>query len=366
MIVQLLSKHFIALFLIIGFSMKLWSQRGTTDRSLRYYWLTVFSTLILIAADSLEIWAWGDPSLRFVRILVSVVGYCMRPAAALSIALIIYPAAHRPRFLWIPCVANALIYCTAFFSSVAFTYDDDYSFTRGPLGYTVFAVSLFYILFAVWLAWRRYRTKDRRNERYILYLCAAACILSAWIDMENDSSCVNTAIMVSSVFLYVFLRAIDTSQDSLTQLLNRMTFFEDCSRFSTAVSGVASIDMNGLKILNDVVGHEAGDTALKEIGKILTEVSNKHTFAYRIGGDEFALLFIRQSENAVHQTVEMVRGLVKAKGYSVSTGYAMRGGRSANVQDLMRWADEEMYADKARYYSENQHDRRKRSGPAAE
>lgn len=368
MAAEFLDKYFIPLFLIAGFSMKLWSSRGSSDRSLRYYWLTVISTVILIAADTLESWTQGDPSLRFWRIFFSVVGYVIRPAAALSIALIVYPATHRPRLLWIPLALNFCVYMTAFFTpSIAFGYSRTYNFMRGSLGYSVFAVSFFYIAFAVWMTWRRYRRTDHTGERFILYLCAAACVAAAIIDMETDGTHVNAAIMISSIFLYMFRRSIDTNRDALTKLLNRMSFFEDCSRFGASISAVGSIDMNGLKTLNDVVGHEAGDAALKEIGRALDDVSGKNILAYRTGGDEFALLFIRQPENTVHGTLERVSGMVRARGYSVSTGYAMRGGKYASVQDLIRWADESMYADKAAYYSEIRHDRRRNgAGQAAE
>ncbi len=68
---EFLDRYFIPLFLVIGFSMKLLSSRGTTDGNLRYYWLTVVSTVstvILIAADALEIRTQGSPELRFRRI----------------------------------------------------------------------------------------------------------------------------------------------------------------------------------------------------------------------------------------------------------------------------------------------------------
>ena len=47
-----------------------------------------------------------------------LVGYTVRPAAALSIALIVYPRTHRPRFLWIPLVLNLAVYVTAFLTPV--------------------------------------------------------------------------------------------------------------------------------------------------------------------------------------------------------------------------------------------------------
>ena len=60
--IELLNKHFISILLVIGFSMKLWSQRRAGDRHLWWYWLTVFSTMVLIVADSFELWAQGVSS----------------------------------------------------------------------------------------------------------------------------------------------------------------------------------------------------------------------------------------------------------------------------------------------------------------
>lgn len=363
MITEFLDKAFVPLFLIIGFSMKLWNSRGSTDRSLRYYWLTVICTLILIIADGLEYLARGNPEMRFWRILFSVIGYVERPTAAVSIVLIIYPHYRRPRYLWIPCLINLLVYCTAFFSPIAFGYAEDYSFVRGPLGYTAFVVSFFYILLAVWLTWKRFRDRDHTRERFVLYLSALACVGATLLDMETEGGHVNTAILISAVFLYMFLRSIDTNRDSLTGLLNRLSFFEDSARFNTSISGVVSVDMNGLKKINDTVGHEAGDEALKAIGKSLDAVSSRSMLAYRIGGDEFALLCIRQSEETVKQAIETLTASITAKGYTVSTGYAMRGSAFSSVQDLIRWADEAMYVSKAQYYRENGHDRRRNREP---
>ena len=360
MATEFLDRNFIPLFLIIGFSLKLWRQRGSMDKSLRYHWMTVISTLILIAADSLEIWASLDSSRYFWRILFSVIGYIMRPTAALSILLIIWPAPRRPFWLWIPNTINALVYCTAFFSGLAFGFHKDtYSFFRGPLGYTVVAVSFLYIAATVVLTWICFRDKDYTRERIVLYISAAACVCAALIDMETEGSHLNAAILISSIFLYVFLRSIDTNRDPLTKLLNRMSFYDDCSRLGASISAVASVDMNGLKCLNDSMGHEAGDEALKTIGMNLQEIRKNRILPYRIGGDEFAILFIRQDEDAVKKVLADLKQRIEAKGYSIASGYTMRGLSSATVQDLVRWADEKMYADKARYYANQEHDRRR-------
>ena len=359
MAVALLCRHFITIFLIVVFSMKLWRQRGSMDHSLRYHWITIVSALLLVIADSMEFWAQQDPSRRCWRILFSVIGYSMRPTAALSILLIVWPKARRPVWLWLPNTANTLIYCTAFFSTVAFGYHDNYHFMRGPLGYSAHVIAFIYIAAAVVMTWIKYRNTVRIRERYVLYVCAAGCVIAALIDAETETAMLNAAIMITSIFLYMFLRSIDMNRDPLTMLLNRMSFYDDCERFGASISAVASLDMNGLKYLNDSKGHTAGDEALRTIGMNLQEIRNNRILPYRIGGDEFMILFIHQDEDTVIQVLRDLKQRIQAKGYYISTGYAMRGLSSASMQDLIRWADEKMYADKAQFYSQNSHDRRR-------
>ena len=358
---DLLSRHFITIFLIVGFAMKLRSQRRAGDTRLRYFWLTIISAIILVAADSLEIWAQGEVSRRFPRLVFSIIGYTARPMAAMSIAQIVYPKERRPLYLWIPFFLNALVYCTAFFSPIAFTINEENRFFRGPLGWTVFSVCVFYLIFAVLTTWARFRHEVHARDRYILYLCAVACLVAALLDGELDTDYVNAAIMISSIFLYMFMWFYDTNRDPLTRLRSRLSFYEDSERYAALVSAVASVDMNGLKNLNDTKGHEAGDEGLKEIGKCLEDVAGRRISAYRIGGDEFTLLFIRQDETVVRDAVMRLKELVKEKGYSLSAGYVMRSGRDDTVADMLRRSDEKMYADKAEYYRMNSHDRRGRA-----
>ena len=280
--IELLNKHFISILLVIGFSMKLWSQRRAGDRHLWWYWLTVFSTMVLIVADSFELWAQGDPSRRFFRMFFSVVGYIMRPAAAMSIAMIVYPENRKPRLIWIPFVLNALVYCTAFFSPIAFFFrQSDYTFVRGPLGYMVFSVCFFYIVFAVLTTWNRFRHEDHSGDRFVLYFCALACLAAALIDWQTEGANINPTIMISGIFLYMFLRFYDTDRDPLTGLRNRMSFYADCKRYGQLINAVASVDMNGLKELNDTKGHEAGDKALQAIADSLKDVAGRQDLSLK-------------------------------------------------------------------------------------
>ncbi|MBR6891606.1 MAG: hypothetical protein IKN05_11500 [Clostridia bacterium] len=52
---------------------------------------------------------------------------------------------HRTWRLWIPALVNLAINLTAFFSPIAFSFDQEYHFVRGPLGYSVFIVGMLYM-----------------------------------------------------------------------------------------------------------------------------------------------------------------------------------------------------------------------------
>ena len=57
----LLSRHFISLFLILLFAIRLSSQKSTRDKELRYFWMTVISCFLLVVEDQLEMMASEDP-----------------------------------------------------------------------------------------------------------------------------------------------------------------------------------------------------------------------------------------------------------------------------------------------------------------
>ena len=113
-----------------------------------------------------------------------------------------------------------------------------------------------------------------------------------------------------------------------------------------------------MKTLNDSLGHHAGDEALIKISECMMEVTSQDTQAYRIGGDEFVVLFFRGDEDKIAQLTEQVKSNASGDGYSLSVGYAMRNG---NLEETIKQSDSRMYEDKANYYHENGRDRRRRS-----
>jgi len=355
---QLLGTHFISLFLILLFAIWLRSQRTTRDKELQYFWMTVISCFLLVVQDIQETMASLDPSMRFWRTCLSIAGYVLRSTAIVGLVFIVCKPDQRKKLIWwTPCLINLAVCCTAFFTDIAFGFDEEYRFYRGPLGYIVFVVPFFYLFTILFLTIRRYGDRSRKSDGPILITCAVLCMMSSILDATRGGVRLHEAIMISSIFFYVFLRSYDFRRDSLTSILNRQSLYDDCEVLKKGITAVASLDMNGLKIMNDRLGHHAGDEALRKIGECLRAVSGHDVRAYRIGGDEFVILFFHRDEASVRQVLASVQHSVTEAGYSIAYGYAMKE-EGDSPESLIQKSDMKMFEQKAQYYRERTHDRR--------
>ena len=354
---DLLGRHFITLALILLFAIWLLAQRVTRDKELRYFWLTVVSCFLLVLEDQFEVIASEDPSLRLLRTFLSVAGYFLRSTATVGLVLVVCRPEQRRKVIWIPCILNLLVCSTAFFTDIVFGFDADYAFYRGPLGYVPFIVPILYLAAILWLTFRRFGDSGKKTDQMILIPSALLCLLSAALDATHGGVRLHEAIMISCIFFYVFLRSYDMRRDSLTLLLNRQSLYDDCISLDKKICAAASLDMNGMKLLNDSQGHHAGDAALKKIGGCLLQASDSRMRNYRIGGDEFIILFSGRDEISVRQKTDEIRNSIREAGYSVSTGYAMRE-ENEDPESLIRRSDLKMFEYKAQYYRDKQHDRR--------
>ena len=125
------------------------------------------------------------------------------------------------------------------------------------------------------------------------------------------------------------------------------------------ITGIIQFDMNGLKYINDNLGHLVGDKALATIANIITANSKKEMYAYRLGGDEFIVLVNGCNEEDIKN---MIRGFNKDLSdttYYCSVGYAYRADRSKDIDELLKEAETEMYEAKNRFYANSPFERRK-------
>ena len=351
-------EHYLALLLILIISCILMGRGILSERvNQGSFWITLLVCAMLILQDMAENYAQMDPARRELRIITSIVGYTLRPAAVLGFLLVIWPPERQKWFLWIPVILNGLLYSTALFLPLTFSFDAEYHFQRGPLNGTVFVVCIAYLIMILFTIHVRFRNR-RNGDMFVIYLCAAGCIGAMAVDVWFGGVALLSAILISSLVFYLFLRTQDMDHDPLTRLWNRRVFYEDCKRLGNAVTAVVSVDMNGLKKMNDELGHEAGDRALRMIGRGFRSVMGKKTLAYRIGGDEFMILFIHCGEEEIKRSLIAFLDEIWKVGLSVAIGLATSQECNYSLEEMIRVSDLRMYEDKSEYY--RTHDRRRR------
>lgn len=135
--------------------------------------------------------------------------------------------------------------------------------------------------------------------------------------------------------------------DSLTGLWNRTKFNNDFSLLKNAVDyAVVSFDMDGLKFVNDNLGHEEGDELLRCFSTALKEQVAPFAECYRLGGDEFVAVFKISEIDKTEETMENLGCSSKNLPYKVSCSYGIArksevsGGQPQKVYAL---ADKRMY-----------------------
>ena len=115
----------------------------------------------------------------------------------------------------------------------------------------------------------------------------------------------------------------------------------------------AFIDMDGLKHINDTFGHVAGDSALRELAQTLLGIVRDNDCVFRMGGDEFLIVFHKSATDIVERIITRVRRALLVKNeqldYDIafSVGAYMYDGREPlGVEELLRRADNIMYLEK--------------------
>lgn len=148
-------------------------------------------------------------------------------------------------------------------------------------------------------------------------------------------------------------------EDALTGLYNRNKFTQVMNAGKEGAPlrlGVAYFDLNGLKEVNDGMGHSAGDALIRDTADQIR--ASFDGMAYRIGGDEFVVIDDSRGEEAFRAAVESVRGRMKRQGIHCSVGVSWRDLHCSAVEQFEE-ADRMMYEDKRHFYNTHENDRRR-------
>ncbi|MDO4797049.1 MAG: GGDEF domain-containing protein [Coriobacteriales bacterium] len=159
------------------------------------------------------------------------------------------------------------------------------------------------------------------------------------------------------------LLARQSTHDEMTGLLNRRGFMHQASRMLSSHAGrtaaVLYLDLDGLKTINDTLGHDVGDDAICETASILVQCLPSDGALGRLGGDEFVALVFADGQDQVNamlskiQEAMDVRNATNTTPYelSISSGsclFVVEEGVNELPASLMAQADERLYEMKRR------------------
>lgn len=144
--------------------------------------------------------------------------------------------------------------------------------------------------------------------------------------------------------------------DPLTGLYNRAYFEEEMRRLGSgrfSPVGIIICDVDGLKLINDSIGHDKGDALLIAAAKVIGKAFRTNDMIARIGGDEFAILIPNGDVTAVEKACQRIKEQINIYNgtgpeftMKMSIGYAVNSDLVINMEELYKEADNSMYREK--------------------
>ena len=191
-------------------------------------------------------------------------------------------------------------------------------------------------------------------------------------DVWNTITFGIVAIATSLFIMNIKMRALAQSRqieymgqtDLLTGVKNRNHYEERLQGYpEMCTSSLVCVyaDVNGLHEMNNREGHSAGDRMLREVASKMQQCfGREHT--YRIGGDEFAAFRVDGQAEEVSAEIDRIRQELAREKYHVSFGMSVQEQTEGklNMAELIKEAEDKMFAAKKEFYRQPEHNRRNR------
>jgi diguanylate cyclase (GGDEF)-like protein len=194
----------------------------------------------------------------------------------------------------------------------------------------------------------------------IFALAVLALLMLERQDMNEPAVAALTVATLVAVVVRVALTfaqnhrlVTELESDPLTGLFNRGKLAYDLDRLFSLDEPpphvLAFLDLDGFKAYNDAFGHPAGDALLERLGRQLAEAVGEGGRAYRMGGDEFAML-LPGDETSAGAAVAVAAAALSERGegfeVTCSCGSAELPADATNPSTALQLADQRMYEDK--------------------
>ena len=346
-------QNWVLILVLVAFVIVIKTSAFLDKKATRRTYILIGAVFALSILVFIEFYYDKDPNFKTARTVLMAIRYSATP---FIISWIIYTLIKKQKeFIFIPAAILLIIDIVSIFTGIVFKVDESNQLVRGPLGYLPFIVVGLYCAFLIYILIRR---SNKRALEIIPVVFLAVAFISSLVFpfiLGPDFSQIFCPTIGVALFVYYVFSILQLSKkDALTGLLNRQAFTTETSSSSKDFTAIISIDMNGLKKINDTYGHSAGDEALLTLALCFARACRAKQSAYRLGGDEFVITCRKTSEEEVQKIIRRIKKYVSETKYSCSIGYCYRGENYQDLEEMLKESDEKMYDDKQAYYETHQ------------
>ena len=355
-LVSYLFQNWATILVLIAFAIVLLITVFLDKHSKIRMYITIAAVFVFSIVVFVEFYLEDLNILPNVRIIFMAIRYSFTP---LIIALILYALVKESRwFVIIPALLFAVVNVVSIFTGIVFSLDEDGHLVRGVLGYLPYiGVGLYSAALVITLLYQSNRQVDEIIPIAFLAFSFLSGLVFPFIFKQDYSKIFVVSIAISLFVYYVFQILQLTKKDALTGLLNRQAYYANVRDNAKDISAMISIDMNGLKTINDTGGHHAGDIALETLAICFFKSAKGKQSVYRLGGDEFMIVCKRTSKEELDALIKRIKDSVSKTKYTCSIGYSFNDSNKT-VEQMVKESDEMMYQDKEEYYRLNNLKRR--------
>ena len=272
---------------------------------------------------------------------------------------------------------NVALQIVSFFTGWMITIDEDHCYEHGLLFPLYLAICIMTVILLI-IQFLVYGSSYKRQNRFSLYsimiIIISGIMIQEVLPGGNRMSYLGMTLGAALMFIhYTEFTAlgmddeirrkqeqIDT--DVLTGLYSRRAFTEAIKAYNDKGAvpedlAIFVIDINGLKTVNDNLGHDVGDELICGSADCVTSAYGGVGKCYRTGGDEFVVIAENMDRESIDSCMQHIKNETdkwsgkEVKSLGLSIGYAFaKDHPDVDADGLIREADYKMYAAKAEYY----------------
>ena len=349
-----------------------------------------YTTYLLIAVSALAEWCGvrldGNADVpAWILRLMKCADYTLTPMAGGALVMQMHMRNRWQKALQGILVANTAFQLFSLFNDWMIRIDDQHHYTHGPLyafylGVCLAIISIVLIQFVIY--GKSFRRQNRKSLYLIMLMVIAGIVVQEILPVGHRTAYIGLTLGAAMMFIHysefsqmasdeqMMQQQIKIDTDALTGVFSRMAYSDTLKRLNAAGDlpesfAAFTIDINGLKDVNDRLGHDAGDELICGAARCIEAAFHEAARCYRTGGDEFVVLAedmdsIQASAALDHlaRETEQWRG-DKIERLMLASGCALaKDHPGLSAEALVRKADLAMYEAKAEYYRMTGIDRR--------